>query len=111
LQQQGSTPGWQDAMLAAQQARVQHTVGSGNEQAAPRGVHVAAAWQTPALWAVEPLPVPPTQLFEQHWEFFLHALPLALQSAATVTRPRGAASAPMATAPARPRRVWRRDRV
>ncbi len=80
-QQQGSTPGGQGApgLLAAQQARPQHAPGSRNEQAAPVGAHGGAAWQTP-LRLVAPLPVPPTQLFEQHWPFFVHALPLTLHS-------------------------------
>ncbi len=31
---------------------------------------VTTGWQVPALWPVEPLPVPPTQLPEQHWLCF-----------------------------------------
>jgi hypothetical protein len=42
--------------------------------------HPVAGWQTPALCAVEPLPVPPTQFLEQHWSFLLQVLPLALQA-------------------------------
>jgi hypothetical protein len=70
---------------------------------------VQADWQTPWLPAVEPPPVPPTHWPEQHWLFFLHALPLALHSCAPAARvPR--ARVPAAT-PTRPRSVCRRDRA
>jgi hypothetical protein len=57
-----------------------------------------------------PCPVPTPQLPEQHWLFFLHALPLPLQAWALTARPLSART-PLATIPARPRRAWRRDRV
>jgi hypothetical protein len=42
--------------------------------------------QTPSLLLVEPPPVPPSQWREQHWPFFLHALPLALHASAALVR-------------------------
>jgi hypothetical protein len=69
-----------------------------------------AGWQEPSLLLVEPVPVPPAQLPEQHWPFFLHALPSLLQAWALTARPLRA-TAPLAAIPAKPRRVWRRDRA
>jgi hypothetical protein len=53
---------------------------------------------------------PPLQLWEQHWGFFLHALPARFQASALASRPLRA-RAPAAAAPAGPRSVCRRDRV
>src|SRR4051794_31417445 len=43
--------------------------------------------QTPSLLLVEPVPVPPTQVPEQHCSDFLQGLPSALQASALASRP------------------------
>src|SRR5918998_733493 len=59
--------------------------------------------QRPSPWPVEP-PVPPAQLPEQHWLFFLHGLPSLLQAWALTPRPLRART-PLAARAARPRSV------